>query len=453
VSVLAAQLDMLERVDLVQVTGRVTGVSGLTVLAEHLPIAVGAMCEVVPQHGAPIVAQVVGFQNARTVLMPLADVQGVSRGDRVRSSAALQTVPVGRQMVGRVLDGLGRPIDERGAFAIEGHQPVMAAAPAALSRRRIDEPVSTGIRAIDTMHTLGKGQRLGIFAGTGVGKSVLLGMIARNTSADVNVVALVGERGREVGDFLERDLGEEGMKRTVMVASTSDRSPVERVRAGFVATAIAEYFRDQGADVLLMMDSTTRMAQAQRQIGLAAGEPPTTKGYTPSVFALLPQLLERAGRTQSGSITGLYTVLVDGDDINEPVADAVRGTLDGHVWLARKLANRGHYPAVATLESISRVMPDIVDAQHVQAAQAVRSVLATWEDIEDLVNIGAYAAGANADYDVAVQMRPQIDALLRQGMHEAAPAGESIAKLQELAGRITALRGKRSGGKTAGRGA
>jgi len=449
VSVLAPQLEMLERVDLVQVTGRVTGVTGLTVLAEHLPVAVGSMCELLPRRGAAIVAQVVGFQDERTVLMPLCDPQGISRGDRVRSSAALQSVPVGRQMIGRVLDGLGRPIDEAAPFAVEEHYPVLSAAPAALTRRRIDAQVGTGIRSIDTMLAVGKGQRLGIFAGTGVGKSVLMGMIARNTSADVNVVALVGERGREVGDFIQRDLGEEGRKRTVMVVSTSDRSPVERVRACFVATAVAEYFRDQGADVLLMMDSITRMAMAQRQIGLAAGEPPATKGYTPSVFALIPQLLERAGRTQRGSITGLYTVLVEGDDINEPVADAVRGTLDGHVWLARKLANRGHYPAVATLESISRVMTDVVGDEHKQAAQLVRGVLATWEDIEDLVNIGAYAPGANVDYDVAVQMKPQIDALLRQGMHEAAPVEESAQKLLDLAGRITTLRTKLSAGRPA----
>jgi len=447
VSVLTAQFELLERADLVQVTGKVVAVTGLTVLAEHLPSAVGTMCVLLPRRGEEIAAQVVGFQDGRTVLMPLCEPQGVSPGDRVRSSAGLQHVAVGRHMVGRILDGLGRTIDGKPPFAIEGHYPVMRTAPAALSRRSIDAALSTGIRSIDGLHTVGKGQRMGIFAGTGVGKSVLLGMIARQTTADVNVVALVGERGREVGDFIRRDLGEAGLARTVMIVSTSDRSPVERVRAAFVATAVAEYFRDLGADVLLMMDSTTRMAMAQRQIGLAAGEPPATKGYTPSVFALLPQLLERAGRTEPGSITGLYSVLVEGDDINEPVADAVRGTLDGHIWLSRKLANRGHYPAVATLESISRVMPDVVSAEHRAAAQTVRAVLAVWEDIEDLVNIGAYTSGANVEYDVAVQMKPQIDAFLRQEVAESSTAGDAAGKLIELAERIVHLRGKLAAGR------
>lgn len=297
-----------------------------------------------------------------------------------------------------------------------------------------------GIRAIDAMHAIGRGQRLGIFAGTGVGKSVLLGMIARFTSSDVNVVALVGERGREVGDFLRKELGEQGLKKTVVVVSTSDESPALRVRACFLATAIAEYFRDQSADVLLMMDSLTRMAMAQRQIGLSAGEPPATKGYPPSVFAILPRLVERAGRTKRGSITGLYTVLVEGDDIAEPVADAVRGTLDGHIWLSRKLANRAHYPAISSLESISRVMNDVVDDEHVRAANVVRSVLATWEDIEDLVNIGAYAAGANVDYDLAVKMKPRIDAFLRQDMHERCAFGEAAGGLIALAEEIRSTR-------------
>ncbi|MCH7814340.1 MAG: FliI/YscN family ATPase, partial [Planctomycetes bacterium] len=295
---------------------------------------------------------------------------------------------------------------------------------------------------LDALLTAGTGQRMGIFAGTGVGKSVLLGMISRNTSADVTVVALVGERGREVGDFLRKDLGEDGLRRTVMVISTSDESPVLRVRACFLATAVAEYFRDLGNDVLLLMDSTTRMAMAQRQIGLAAGEPPTTKGYTPSVFAMLPRLLERAGRTERGSITGLYTVLVEGDDINEPISDAVRGTLDGHIWLSRALANRGHYPAISVLESISRVMPDLVGPEHREAAANVKRVLAVWDDIEDLVNIGAYASGANVEFDLAVQMKPQIDELLRQGITERAPFEESRQALLELDERINTLRAR-----------
>jgi flagellum-specific ATP synthase len=351
----------------------------------------------------------------------------------------MQHVPVGRQMLGRVVDGMGRPIDRDESFAVEAQYPVHGDPPAPLSRLPIDTPVPTGVRAIDLMLTLGGGQRVGVFAGTGVGKSVLMGMIARNTEADVSVVALVGERGREVGDFLRKDLGEAGLERTVMVVSTGDESPVMRVRACFLATAVAEYFRDLGRDVLLLMDSTTRMAAAQRQIGLAAGEPPATKGYPPSVFALLPRLLERAGKTERGSITGLYTVLVEGDDISEPIADAIRGTLDGHVWLSRELANRGHYPAVSVLESISRVMPDLISPEHLAAAQTVKRVLAVWADIEDLVNIGAYAAGTNAEFDLAVQMKPRIDELLKQGIRERAPFAESGDKLLALNEEIASL--------------
>jgi flagellum-specific ATP synthase len=286
---------------------------------------------------------------------------------------------------------------------------------------------------------------LGIFAGTGVGKSVLMGMIARNTAADVTVVSLVGERGREVGDFLRKDLGEEGLERTVLVVSTSDESPVLRVRACFVATAIAEYFRDLGNDVLLMMDSVTRMAMAQREIGLAAGEPPATKGYTPSVFGLLPRLLERAGNTDRGSVTGLYTVLVEGDDINEPISDATRGILDGHVWLSRQLANRGHYPAISVLDSISRVMVDVVDDDHVAAAREVRSVLAVWSEIEDLVNIGAYAEGANVEYDVAVKLKPRIDTFLRQAIEERVTLPAARTAVLGLADEITTLRASLTG--------
>jgi flagellum-specific ATP synthase len=449
-SVLTRQISLLDELSPRRVGGRVSGVTGLTLMADNLRVPVGAMCVIEPQHTPALEAQVVGFRGAQTVLMPLGEPIGVARGDRVTSRSALQYVPVGRQMIGRVVDGRGMPVDGLGAFAIEAHYPVMAPAPAPLSRTGIDAGLGTGIRSMDALMTIGKGQRMGVFAGTGVGKSVLMGMIARNTASDVTVVALVGERGREVGDFLRKDLGEEGLKKTVMVVSTSDTSPVLRVRACFVATAIAEYFRDQGADVLLMMDSTTRLAMAQRQIGLAAGEPPATKGYTPSVFALLPQLLERAGRTAQGSITGLYTVLVEGDDINEPVADAVRGTLDGHVWLSRKLANRGHYPAVSVLDSISRVMPDIVDSEQKSAATEIRRILAVWDDIEDLVNIGAYAAGQNVEYDVTVQMKPEIDRFLRQDMDERCTLDAARGGMIELAGRIRDLRQKLSAARPGG---
>ena len=363
----AGQAALIEHANTLRVSGRVAEVTGLSVVAEGLRIPVGSMCEIRRSAAEPVAAQVVGLSGARSFLMTLQDPLGVAAGDSVTSSAGLGHVAVGLEMLGCVLDGMGRPIGERKRFTAEAHYPVYRAAPTMQERVPIDKVVSTGVRSIDAMHTLGGGQRLGIFAGTGVGKSVLMGMIARYTSADVAVVALVGERGREVGDFLRKDLGEAGLSRSVLVVSTSDQSPVMRVRAGFVATAVAEYFRDLGNDVLLMMDSTTRMAMAQRQIGLSAGEPPTTKGYPPSVFSLLPQLVERSGRTKAGSITGLYTVLVEGDDINEPISDAMRGILDGHVWLGRDLANRGHYPAVAVLESISRVMADVVDTELVTA--------------------------------------------------------------------------------------
>lgn len=439
-SALLKHLELAERQPLLKVSGRVTCVTGLTVETVGLRVQVGAMCRIMTASSQAIDAQAVGFRGDYTVLMPLVEPTGVSAGDIVETRSAAAFVGVGRLMIGRMVNGLGQPTDGKGSFIVEEQYPIVRPAPSPGERVRIDEAIGAGIRSIDALHTVGRGQRLGVFAGTGVGKSVLMGMIARDSAADVNVVALVGERGREVGDFIGRDLGEEGLKRSVLVVSTSDESPVLRVRAGFVATAIAEYFRDRGADVLLMMDSLTRLAMAQRQIGLAAGEPPATKGYPPSAFAMLPPLVERVGRTREGSITALYTVLVEGDDVNEPIADAVRGVLDGHVWLSRKLANRGHYPAIAPLESISRLMVDVVDDEHMQAARTVRSVLATWEDIEDLVNIGAYAAGANADYDVAVRMKPRIDAFLRQAMNETASLAESRAALIELSKQIAAAR-------------
>ena len=426
-------------------TGRVAEVTGLTVVADGLPVPVGFLCEIERTNAEPIAAQVVGIRGDQAILMTLQEPLGLGSGDRVTSRPGMQHVPVGRQMLGTVLDGLGRPIGGRTDFAVEAHYPVYREAPPALSREPIRKVLPTGIRAIDAMHSIGGGQRLGIFAGTGVGKSILMGMIARYTEADVAVVALVGERGREVGEFLRKDLGKEGAQRSVLLISTSDESPVLRVRAGFVATAVAEYFRDLGNDVLLMMDSTTRMAMAQRQIGLSAGEPPTTKGYPPSVFGMLPRLLERSGRTSAGSITGLYTVLVEGDDINEPISDAVRGILDGHVWLSRDLANRGHYPAVSVLDSISRVMPDVVDPEQLHAAKVVRRVLAVWSDIEDLVNVGAYAAGASVEFDVAVKMKPAIDEYLQQTIKECAKFSDTRSRLLTLAADIEALRDKLAG--------
>lgn len=431
---------LVDRAPTIRVAGRVVDVTGLTVVAEGLPIPIGSLCEIIRRKDEPIAAQVVGTQGDRAILMTLHEPLGVGYGDRVISQSGMENVPVGRQMLGAVLDGFGQPIGGKTDFIVEDHYPVYTDAPKALTRVPIGEPLPTGIRAIDMLNTLGGGQRLGIFAGTGVGKSVLLGMIARYTKADVAVVALIGERGREVGDFLRKDLGEEGMKKCVLVVSTSDESPVLRVRAGFVATAVAEYFRDLGKNVLLLMDSTTRIAMAQRQIGLSAGEPPTTKGYPPSVFSLLPKLLERSGRTASGSITGMYTVLVEGDDITEPISDAVRGVLDGHLWLSRDLANRGHYPAIAVLDSISRVMVDVVDDEHAQAAVTIRHVLAVWHDIEDLVNVGAYAPGHNVDFDVAVKMKNEVDAFLKQGISEQADFQTSKGQLLALASKIQSLR-------------
>jgi len=441
---------VMERSSCLRVAGRVTEVTGLTVVAEGLPIPVGSLCAIECGGAAPMAAQVVGVQKDRAVLMPLHEPLGIGAGQRVVSTTSQQYVPVGRRMLGSVLDGLGRPIGGNVDFSPEAQYAVYRDAPPALAREPIRAPLATGIRAIDAMHTIGRGQRLGVFAGTGVGKSVLMGMIARNTAADVSVVALVGERGREVGDFIRKDLGEEGLARCVLVVSTSDESPVLRVRAGFVATAVAEYFRDIGKDVLLLMDSTTRIAMAQRQIGLSAGEPPTTRGYPPSVFALLPKLLERSGHTRQGSITGLYTVLVEGDDINEPISDALRGTLDGHVWLSRDLANRGHYPAVGVLESISRVMVDVVDEEHMQAAAMVRRVLAVWADIEDLVNVGAYAPGSNVEFDVAVRMKPAVDEFLQQTIRDRAALKASRDGLVQLAAEIRAQREQLSARRSQG---
>ncbi len=433
---------LIERARTYRTTGRVVEVTGLTVVAEGLALPVGSLCQIERASDEPIAAQVVGVRGDNVILMTLQEPLGVGVGDAVTSTAGLQYVPVGRRMLGCILDGMGRPIGERTDFTVETHYPVYSDAPPALTREPITEALPTGIRAIDAMHTVGGGQRLGIFAGTGIGKSILMGMIARYTTADVIIVALVGERGREVGDFLRKDLGEEGLARSVLVVSTSDESPVLRVRAAFVATAVAEYFRDLGRDVLLLMDSTTRMAMAQRQIGVAAGEPPTTKGYPPSVFGLLPKLLERSGRTDRGSITGLYTVLVEGDDITEPISDALRGTLDGHIWLSRDLANRSHYPAVSVLESISRVMTDVVDEEHMKAAAVIRRVLAVWSDIEDLVNVGAYTAGANVEFDVAVKLKPAIDEFLQQVIQERAIFSETRGRLVMLASEIQTLREK-----------
>lgn len=414
------------------IAGRIVAVQGLTVTAAGLPVPIGARCQIHTARSGVLEAEVVGLHDDRALLSVLGEPTGVAPANRVTCVSGQPWVPVGGDLLGRVIDARGNPLDERPAPIVNLRYPLYADPPAPLERRAIDEPLGLGVRAIDGLLTVGQGQRVGIFAGTGVGKSVLMGTICRHTQADVNVIALVGERGREVRDFVEQHLGAEALARSVVVACTSDEAPALRVRACFQATAIAEYFRAQGCNVLLMMDSLTRMAMAQRQIGLAAGEPPTAKGYPPSTFALLPRLLERAGRTNVGSITGVYTVLVEGDDLDEPLADAVRGILDGHIWLARKLANRGHYPAIDVLNSISRVAPDVCPPDHIAAAQAVRRVLATWDDIEDLVSIGAYSPGANPAYDLAVRTRDVVTAYLQQDRNAGYPFAEAAAQLNQL---------------------
>lgn len=415
-SALAEQIESARRVSTLAIEGRVHSAAGLTIQARGFPAPVGSLCEIITSQGRSMRAEVIGFQKDITLLMPLGETEGLAKGQRVRHVAGSQKVPVGPSLLGRVVNAMGAPLDEKGPLAVDSYYPLHCAAPEAMKRPRIEAPISVGIRSINAMTTIGLGQRVGIFAGTGVGKSVLLGMMARYTSADITVIALVGERGRELQDFIVKDLGPEGMQRSVVVVATSDESPPMRLRATFTATAIAEYFRDQGANVLLLVDSITRMAMAARQIGLAAGEPPATKGYPPSVFAAMPRLLERSGRTERGSITGLYTVLVEADDMNEPVADAARGILDGHIVLSRKLANRSQYPAVSVLESISRVMPDVVDDGHMQAMQRVKRLLAVWDEIEDLVNIGAYAPGTNPEFDQVIRMRPAIEEFLKQAV-------------------------------------
>jgi FliI/YscN family ATPase len=443
----ATEIERVERLCTPALVGQVQDVTGLTVTVSGLPAPIGAMCRIARRAGASVDAQVVGFRDDCTVLMPLRDPLGIARGDPVVATPVEASVGVCDGLIGRVIDGLGRVMDDGPPLHARELYPLYRTAPSALSRLRITQPLGTGIRAMDALLTAGQGQRLGLFAGTGVGKSVLLGMIARYTDADVTVVALIGERGREVNDFLEKDLGEQGRSRSVLILSTADESPVLRVRAGFVATAVAEYFRDRGRRVLLLMDSLTRLAMAQRQIGLAAGEPPATKGYTPSAFALLPQLLERAGQTQAGSITGFYTVLVEADDINDPVGDAVRGTLDGHVWLDRKLAARSHYPAISVTESISRVMVDVVDEAQMNASRTVVRALATWNEIEDLVNIGAYAPGTNPAFDTVIQTRPAVLKFLQQRVEDRIEFAQAREQLLALGRQIDEMSRKLSAGR------
>lgn len=420
----------------IQAQGSVTQVVGLVVESTGPACRLGAVCDIVTrQGGRRLAAEALGFRDHRVLLMPLEEIRGIAPGCRVVARQQRATVRVGRALLGRVVDGLGNPIDGKGPLETAEEVPLYAQPINPLQRRRIHEPLDLGVRAVNGLLTIGCGQRMGVFAGSGVGKSVLLGMIARNTAADVNVIALIGERGREVNDFLEKDLGPEGLARSVVVVATSDRLPLIRTRGAFVATAIAEYFRDQGCRVNLMMDSVTRFAMAQREIGLALGEPPTTKGYTPSVFTLLPRLLERAGTGAGrGSITGLYTVLVEGDDTNEPIADAARSVLDGHINLTRELAMQNHYPAIDVMSSISRVMDDVVAPEQRRDAGRLKEILATYRKAEDLINIGAYVAGSNPKIDYAIKMIERINGYLRQQVGERVPLAESIAQLHALFG-------------------
>jgi flagellum-specific ATP synthase len=398
--------------------GSVVQSVGTVLAAAGLPAPLGALVDIDRPAGGPLPAEVVGFRHELTLLCPLASSAGVRRGDRVRLRRTSQTIRVGPELLGRVVNAYGQPIDGAPLPLLPDRADLQRTPLNPVQRPTIDTPLSTGVRAIDGLLTCGQGQRMGIFAAAGVGKSVLLGMMARYTTADVNVIALIGERGREVNEFLERDLGADGLARSVVVVATSDEPALARTRAAMAATAIAEYFRDAGQNVLLLMDSLTRFALAQREIGLAAGEPPATKGFPPSVFALLPRLVERAGRTPQGSITAFYAVLVESDDLNEPVADCVRGLLDGHTWLSRRLASRGHYPAIDVLESLSRLFPAVASPEQVRHATALRELLAAYREHEDLISIGAYKRGANPTVDLAISAQEEIYNYLRQRVDE-----------------------------------
>ncbi len=431
---LETSLRRLQALDPIRVRGRVTQVVGLVIEGKGPPMAIGDLCRILTKDGRThAIAEVVGFRGKGLLMMALGETNGLEPGSLLEPLGQEARVAVGSGLLGRVIDPLGNPLDDKGPIEAEARYPLYAEPINPLERQEITEPLDVGVRVINGLLTCGKGQRMGIMAGSGVGKSMLLGMIARHTSADVNVIALIGERGREVKEFIKRDLGDEGLSRSVVVVATSDRSPLIRMRGAFVAAAIAEFFRDQGKEVILMMDSLTRFAMAQREIGLSVGEPPTTRGYTPSVFALLPRLLERAGPVKGrGSITGFYTVLVEGDDMNEPIADASRAILDGHIVLSRELASQGHYPAVDVLQSLSRLMINVVDEEHMQYAQRLVDVLATYKRSEDLVTIGAYTRGANKKLDYALDKLDRIKAYLRQDWRERVDLQRSIEELKEI---------------------
>ena len=432
---LAPYLDALEHVPSLRWTGQVTDVAGLLVESRGPAAAIGDFCEVAA-NGRCIRTQVIGFRNGRVLSMPLEEIDGIQLGDQVTARSEDARVEVGRGLLGRVIDGFGKPMDGGPSIVAEDSYSLYGAPVGPMDREHITKPLVTGVRAIDGLLPCGLGQRIGIFGGSGVGKSTLLGSMSRHNSADVTVIAVIGERNREVRGFLENELGPEGRKRSVVVCATSERPAPLRVRACFVALAVAEYFRDQGANVLLVMDSVTRLAMAQREIGLAAGEPPSQKGYTPSVFHLLPKVLERAGNFPRGSITGFFTVLVEGDDFNEPICDAVRGILDGHFILSRQLAAQGHYPAIDILHSVSRLTSAIARPSQKQAAQKMRAALAAYREAEDLIQLGAYISGTNPTLDRSIQLRPELIDFLRQDHLVSVPLNETLQQLETIAKRL-----------------
>lgn len=418
-------------------TGRITKVTGLTIESNGPMATIGELCYIYPNRKtSPILSEVVGFKGDKILLMPLGEMEGIASGSLVVGSGKTLSVDVGDHLIGRVVDGLGRPMDSFGDIKRDKTYPASNTPPSPLERGIIKEPLSFGVRAIDGLLTCGKGQRIGVFAGSGVGKSTLMGMISRNSTADINVIGLIGERGREVMEFLEKDLTDEGLKKSIVVVVTSDQPALIRVKGAMITTSIAEYFRDRGLNVMLLMDSVTRFAMAQREIGLAIGEPPVTRGYTPSVFATLPRLLERTGTSDKGTITGLYTVLVDGDDLSEPIADATRGILDGHIVLSRSLANSNHYPAIDVLESVSRVMPSIVSKEHMKLSSSIKDIMATYKESEDLINIGAYKKGSNKKIDTAIDVIDYINDFLRQGTDETISFEETLTMLEEISNRL-----------------
>lgn len=426
-------LKAVEDASLVSIRGRVRQVIGMVIESQGPGIPVGSLCEVEVFGGGKIMAEVVGFREGSVLLMPLSEMRGVEPGSPIRLVSTQAAVPVAESLLGRIIDGLGNPMDGKGPLLCDQTYPLYAEPLNPMSRKRILEPVDVGVRSINGMLTLGKGQRIGILAGSGVGKSTLLGMIARHTAADISVIALIGERGRELKDFIERDLGPEGLARSVVVVATSDQPPLVRMRGAYMAMAISEFFRDRGRDVILMMDSVTRFAMSSREVGLAIGEPPTSRGYTPSVFAQLPKLLERAGTcVDKGSITGIYSVLVEGDDMNEPIADAVRSIVDGHILLSRDLANQGHYPAIDVMGSVSRCMVDTVPREQIDLAHRFLNMMATYRKSEDLINIGAYAKGSNPKIDQAIVMIDQLNNYLKQQVNDRVSLAESARQLKQL---------------------